>query len=883
MKKRLSIVLLLLLSMLLSGCVVRQDVAKERYTGESNDGMFLPQEELIHTTLTPRETQILSQMTKVLENEYISLSLGKYYDIAVLDKRTGKLFLSGDAMYNQEGNLTGSSSLLKYAATQIGVDYYDRSDVFNTKTSYPECYQEEAIKQIDLEILDNAVRVTYSLGLRNDQFVLAPVLTNSAFLAYKKQAEKLVEEGIVTKTASGNFVHAYKKVTYTTVNDADKESYSGAYKNLPELGAIYVLAPDQTDKTKLNATVVSIALGIDQQVIEEQKEIIGFENENLDSLFYNNETDYFVVPVLYELDKADLKVSIETDKIEYAAGIYPVQFHLLNTFGAVPTAEDGYIFLPDGSGMIIKTDTSVYGITQLQLPFYGHDFGVSYDSFSQLPAYASMPVMGIKGETAAVFAIVESAYAMGGTIGRAGIATLPYACVYPYMNYFTRDYLNRTSNVYSYSRVLPTQDFTVRYHFLYGEDANYSGMARYYRQYLMAERALEPLANNQEMTLNLRLMGAINKTVRTLGIPNKQVIATTTFDEAKAIVETLHASGIGRIDVIYTEIMNGAREYKAPAVIQIQKELGGSQAYNDFVATAEAMGDRVYPAVDIGKVYKRGNTITGNDDVIGRISGDTAVIHDGITVPDNTIVASFVNPERYDALAQALAVSYRKQLAGNGMYLPTIGYYLSGNYNEKYALSRNESMLLTVQALKDIVAENGFKAKLEGGNVYTLPYADSLIYTELDSSGSRLETYSVPFTAIVLKGCVRFAGVPINNSGDYTHEFLKMIENGADPFYEIMAADSSILTNTDYSDMYSVEAAIWLDEIAETWKTLHESGYAALANVPILKHVCIAADVFLTQYENGKKVIVNYSSAPYAAEGVTIAPNNFAVIGETRE
>ncbi len=862
----------------LSACSVRQDETREKYVQAAPVGEYIESVHAPAGELTAREERILKQMSLTAENERLALYFGKYYDIAVHDKSAGKLFLSGDALYDSEGEFSAGASVMKYAATQVSVDYYDRNGVFHTKTSYPECYKEESLKQVTLEEIEGGVRVTYCLGQRNDQFVLAPVLTKDAYTEYKKLSETLAKDGVITKTASGNFVRAYKKLTYNTVSGGDASAYDGPYKNLPELGTIYVLAPNQTDKTKLNATVVSIAMGINQEIIDEQKALVGFDDSSADDLFYNDETDYFVVPIAYRLDGGDLIVSIEAENIERTEGIYPVQFHLLNTFAAVRTTDDGYLFLPDGSGSIIESDTSVYGITQTQLPFYGHDFGVSYDNFNNLPGYASMPVLGVTNGDKSVFAIVESGDAAAGAVGRVGIATLPYCCAYPYMTYFTRDYLNRASNVYSFSKVLPAGEFRVRYHFLYGDESNYSGMARYYRDYLTRSGGITPLAENEPLRLNLRLIGAINKTVRTLGVPNKQVFETTSFSEAKDILDYLHARGVEGVDVIYADIINGAREYKAPASISIQSELGGADGYNAFVNAAEQMGDSVYPSVDIGKVYKRGNTITGNDDVVGRISGDTAVIYDGITVPTTVTAPSFVNPERFASLSKAMCDSYRERLLGSNIYLPTLGYYLSGNYNEKFALSRTESKVLTADALRLITEERGLNVKLEGANLYALKYADSLTYVELDSGMSRLETYSVPFTSMVLKGSARIAGSPVNNSGDYEHEFLKMIENGADPFYEIMAADSDVLTDTGYSDLYSVSADIWLDEICSTLLSFEENGYASLANLRIRAHQRLDTYVFVTEYENGAEVVVNYGVEDYIYRGTTARPGGYAVI-----
>ena len=47
-----------------------------------------------------RDRQILSSMKEILSNEYLTLYIGQYYDIAVLDKETGSVFFSNQAIYD---------------------------------------------------------------------------------------------------------------------------------------------------------------------------------------------------------------------------------------------------------------------------------------------------------------------------------------------------------------------------------------------------------------------------------------------------------------------------------------------------------------------------------------------------------------------------------------------------------------------------------------------------------------------------------------------------------------------------------------------------------------------------------------------------------------
>lgn len=57
-------------------------------------------------------------------------------------------------------------------------------------------------------------------------------------------------------------------------------------------------------------------------------------------------------------------------------------------------------------------------------------------------------------------------------------------------------------------------DIQVRYHFLQGEEASYSGMARLYQQQLIEQDVLKPLAEQTELPFYVDVLGAVDKRLR---------------------------------------------------------------------------------------------------------------------------------------------------------------------------------------------------------------------------------------------------------------------------------------------------------------------------------------------------------------------------------
>lgn len=872
MKRFLKMSAVVLAAALLASCSAVSSVRPERFI-VVDAGLGAPYYLETATDIvlgtSERETAILDKMDLQLENDSLELYVGEYHDIAVRDKQTGKVFFSGEALY-PEGGKKVNESTLQLAGSQLSLEYYDKDSMYHVKSSYPDCYLDDQIEQISMEKNGDSLRLVYTIGQKSDNYFFAPAMRTETFEKIKEMSGQLIADGKLRKVDYKNFLASYRIISVNVLSDSVLKEYVAKYTNLPTLQKIHTLKATISDNQKKNVSATFLAAGFTEEMIQAEAEALGSTEE------YASEADYFEIPLVYTLQGRDLLVSIDTPNIISGESLHLTRVYLLNTFGASSRDEAGYLFLPDGSGTVIDNSTSVYGMSQMEVPFYGHDFGTTFKSFDTLEPHAALPVFGIKHEDAAVFAIVSGNDAMAGAVGRVSVANLDYCSAYPYFTYYTRDYLNQTNNIFTFSQVVPMQPFNVRYHFLYGEDADYSGMARYYRAWLeQAGLLVRQEAAAGDWKLDIRLIGSINKVVRTMGVPIKLVVATTTFTDGEAIIGKIADAGIDNLDIVYSEVMNGAKEYKAPGNIAIHRQLGGLRGYNDFLDRAESLGYQVFTYVDFGRIYKQGNGITGKNDVIQKLSRDTVMIFEGTTAPEGVAVPSLVNPARYASLVDR----FNKACASvrtTGVYLPTLGFYLNGNYGEQTELTRHESQQLTVQALDQLRA-SGKTLKLDGGNAYVLAAADSLINVALDSSASRLEHYAVPFLGMVLKGSRDFSGTPVNNSGDYRKALLKTLENGAGLYFEIMAADPFVLSNTNYTNMYSVSSQTWLDEIITRYQEMNQS-LSGLADQPIDDHRRLAADVYQTTYADGTRIIVNYSDQPYQAESTRIDSLDYAVL-----
>ena len=77
--------------------------------------------------------------------------------------------------------------------------------------------------------------------------------------------------------------------------------------------------------------------------------------------------------------------------------------------------------------------------------------------------------------------------------------------------------------------------------------------------------------------------------------------------------------------------------------------------------------------------------------------------------------------------------------------------------------------LLSLENLKN----SGYNLLVDGGNAYTLKYAQAVTDTPLESSGMSIESYTIPFVGMVLHGYVEYSGVALNQQGSYQKSLLK--------------------------------------------------------------------------------------------------------------
>lgn len=825
-----------------------------------------------------QENDALADMELMLQNDKLELYLGKtYFDIAVKDKSTEHIWFSNPAIAHKDPKADMTKESIAIAYSQLAISYYDQQNVLHQMFSTPDATDGKERKQVIASVTDNTLNMTYTIGIDDSGLIICNVLAESTFDTLMQKGNRLAQDGTLQYSTLGMFENSYSKIEYNSLSDDDKKIYTKKYPDLQKLGVIYELASELNDLQKGRIQDFFKAMGwTSAEVQAEEGKFASGSNVQSNSVC-------FKIPLSYRLQGGDFIVSVDTENVVNSNGSYLDKVWVLPAFGGAKEGQGGYMFIPDGSGAIVENDNAKSDQLSISLPFYGSDISKSLDNAKDLDNASPFPVFGIREKDYGFFAVVESGDAIGGFTANVSDINSSYNRVCSWYNFIPNDtmLLDQKSNgadqkVFSAKSV--NTEFRVRYHFLYGEKSNYSGMAEYYRKYLEQTGVLTRLNPNEDAILNLDLLGCVNKTKQVFGFPARVLQPLTTFAQTGDILQQLYDGGVKQVDVQYEGWMNGGLEYRLTNKVEIEDILGGNKEFEKLSKKASRLGFGFYPMADFSKVYAKGNGFNTNDYsarsldknisfVAGYSSSTGKKLHDNMGL--------VISAGRYPIIINSFLKSIKK-LGQNSITVASFSSMLGSDFNDKNIINREASKQNTVNALNSLLKHN-LKIKSDGANAYTLEFSDNFTNVPLYSSEKRIEYSSVPFVAMVLHGYKKIFSAPLNTEPNYQIALLRAAENGVGLNYKLIGESNAVLSNTSINSAFSISKNEWLDEITQQCKK-YQNEFDGLTDKAIINHRMLQSDVYETTFENGVKVIVNYSDKQVQTGNVIIKALDYAVL-----
>ncbi|WP_138752276.1 DUF5696 domain-containing protein [Paenibacillus sinopodophylli] len=558
--------------------------------------------------------------------------------------------------------------------------------------------------------------------------------------------------------------------------------------------------------------------------------------------------------IQYELTPQGLKARIPSAGIKEDGEYSVFTVDLLPYFGAASTEDEGYIFVPDGPGGLIRFDRERAGVSRGYIhQVYGLELTNTgnWSRSGERRENIAYPVFGMKRGSNAFMAVLTK----GGA--SANIAAMPPGLKSGLYNVYTNqiyreEYLYRMSRLAAPLKAVQKQrlqtDREIEYRFLNDENADYVGMATAYRDYLTETgRLKEKLKPVEHTPLYLKIMGGSY----TEAFGKIKYMTATTFAQATRIVNSLREQGIANMKVVYYGWQNQG-EYDLYDRFPIEESLGGEAAAKDFIAEMKGKDIAVLFEDDFVWIDSENSDLSGKSNGIRGID-ETVFIDEGwfISKPARTVAMAY---QTIDKL---------KEMGVSGLLYNYLGEMVFHDYDPS-GISTREDTISVYDGLLAYTQKTLGSAAVYRGNDYAVGQTDYIALLPSESSYDFMVDETVPFYPIALHGYVSYSFGDGNLRNDVEAEFLKAIEYGAIPSFFLTHEDSRTLKYTSASYLFSSKYEKWTERIRKEY-----ADFDSLAHVfsqTIKDHEKLSESRFATVYEDGTRVIVDYSTNRFTVE-----------------
>lgn len=531
--------------------------------------------------------------------------------------------------------------------------------------------------------------------------------------------------------------------------------------------------------------------------------------------------------------------------------------NFLPAFGAGVPGQHGYVVVPDGSGAKINF-AKLHPIytNEYKQPIYG-DGTVTPYADEWLPE-ANMPIFGIvhssvshPSHSAAMLGVVTQGAA------NADIIVVPAgqrANLYMASVRFTyRPQYNALgvglaqSLKYSWSPIPGNRQVT--YYFLDGKNANYSGLALRYRQYLIDTQHATPLKPPAQTPFLLRVLNG----AREAGVQFDPFERATTFAQTQQMLQDLKAAGVGSIRATLEGWMtNGQGWTTQPQIWPPDGRLGGVGGLRRLASWSKGHGVQLVLAMGVYHAFQSYGAFN--------LNADSIHLESQLLLQD-FYKAFLISP---DFAAHQLYPPIQQKMQALGLAGTDFNYLARDvypNYQRQHVLTRAQSAAQWMGMVAGARAHLG-TAGVQGGNTYAVGAASYFYNAPTTDSGFNYESSAIPFWEIAVHGLALYSGRESNLMSTPAVDNLQMIEDGALPVWELTWQPASVLRYTYYDQLYSSQFSQWSAQAVQQYKQMQQNGYAQLAYVAMTGNSRIAAGVHVTDYANGSKVVVNFNPGP---------------------
>jgi hypothetical protein len=795
----------------------------------------------------------------ISENNFLKLYMNdNNTHFAIVDKRNDYVWNSN--FFTSDPGATKTYQNLQKST--FSIRYLETDNTTRLLTNYEYAIQNKQF-EIDLESVENGFRINYTIADRSPKGYWFPTKIS------KERYLELIYNPFI----------AYDFESSAQYTELDRY-LRNAYLPMESDPDTYILALVTGDKTSsdLVGTDISYLFEILYEIgnYGNKKDELGnfieeyqLEDVQFDNDMYGYEVEIkdpeFFIPMTVRLTEDSVVAEILTDEIVSKEPYEIVSIQFLPYMGAANETKDGYIVIPEGSGGIINFNNGKIAQRSYSSYIYDKDHTLIPAKLDMQDVGSNMPIFGLKHESNAMLAIIESG-------AEHAMVTAEISRKNDRFNKVIPEFTFKDSGLYYLTQagisIWNDDQYnyhpTMRYYFTTDEEANYTGLAHLYGDYLDMKYQLT-LKDNLPMSLYLDILGSYDFEDYFLFFPYKRVEALTTYTKAQEMIEILGTQGIEDFVVNYQGWFNGGLEHEIANNIDLDGAVGSKKELARFNAWMKEQGYDLFFDVDFMKLYDKKSMYSNAN--IARIVGGTMMSYYPYDMASRLPIET-ENPYYLLKLAtvnnnvNGFLKDYQK-LGLSGLTLRSLGDEIYSDFHRDQSLYRYEGKDVLMDIMQGIAEKTD--VMLTNPNHYSLGFTDHIIDLTTQSSHFLVIDYAIPFYQMAIAGKISYAMPSINIDQNEVDMYyvMKAIETGSNLKFTVSYEDTAQLINTRFNTYFSTEFELIKDKVIELYTELYDligdDNY-------IISHTYVNSNEVRVTYAKGQIITLNYQDLTYTVE-----------------
>ena len=857
MKKKITIISCVVVAILLCIAFIIGDISSLRIIAKDISKIYT------QTSEDDEKWKSISSGNVTIENERIALELSSETAHFTVTEKT-----SGKAYYSVAQAIEGFEPSAEQQS-EVTITYYDSNSAKINMNSF-----ENSIEGRSYEVKTNgsAIRVYYSIQ-KSKQVIFVPDIIG----------QKVFEEELLPRLQAGPKRRLKGFYTFYEAGSEKAKALEDKYPVLEEEN-LYVLNDTAGEHNYSEITGYMQTAEYNQDRHSKELEKLGLEGGAGD-----NQPAAFMIPVEYTLTDGGFSATVLTDRITSSADSYKLtNISLLPYFGSCGGTTNGWFLVPDGSGAIIEL-AHKSGNTYSQ-GLWGTDAAVESSIKSNIMQNAGLPVFAAHNGSEAFFAEVTGAAAIANVSAAVFGNEITQNHIYADFNILSFDTSDmgeiRNQAVFNiYDSQYVTAFPQVTYTLFTQPETTYSDMANAYREELVARGTLgERLKEEKNIPIYFDFTGYVTTEESFLGIPIDSKEVLTTVADMQNVLKELEKRQINGVHMRLKGYANGGMLGTVSNGFAIEKKVGNAEALQKLAKQMKEKNGTLYLENNLSTVFYTGNSFEKMTHAVRSLKKTVAegVDFDLVarTRPEVQHEYFMTSPVYFRSLTENfinILIKESGDVSDYGYSWSDFGSKLWSDFHTATPCDRTESVYAAQDAVS--VAEEAFDDILtDGSNSYVLSQVSTILNMPLQYSAMSCESYSVPFYQMVVHGYVDYSGAPINTGLDLEKTYLASIESGANLYYSFYTAQ------IDNPKEVGAGKLIYPTYIGASYDVL-EAQYAEFSQIfnrlrtqVIRKHERVAEQLFVTTYEDGTRIAVNYGEKDMEINEGQIPARGFAVL-----